>query len=93
MLGVAELPELIEVSVPIAPGDALILYTDGVTDARPLGGVRFGDDRLLATVRAAAGANAWGIAETVETAVRAHLPGPSADDRAIVVLRAESPTS
>lgn len=88
MLGVSELPELVEVSVPIAPGDALVLFTDGVADARVRGGPRFGEDRLLDTVRGAAGANAFGIAEAVEDAVRAHLPGPSADDRAILVLRA-----
>ena len=88
MLGVADRPELIEVTVTVAPGDALILYTDGVTDARARGGIRFGEERLLATVRAAAGRDAEGIATTVEDAVRAHLPGPSADDRAILVLRA-----
>ncbi len=88
MLGVAEQPELIEVTVAIPPGDALVLYTDGVTDARPQGGVRFGEDRLLATIRGAAGRDAEGIASAVEDAVRAYLPGPSADDRAILVLKA-----
>ncbi len=90
MLGVTETPELIEVTVSLAPGDALVLYTDGVTDARAGGGVRFGEERLLATVRAAAGADAEGVAATVEDAVRAHIgpATPSADDRAILVLRA-----
>lgn len=91
MLGVAEHPELMELTVTVEPGDALLLYTDGVTDARPRGGVRFGEDRLLATVRGAAGRDADGIAAHVEDAVRAHLPGPSAsaDDRACLVLRAQ----
>ena len=90
MLGVAEAPELVEQTVRLAPGDALVLYTDGVTDARPLGGQRFGEEALLATVRAAAGATAEGIAQAVEGAVRTHLTAAtaSADDRAIVVLRA-----
>ncbi len=90
MLGVSELPELIELTVTIAPGDALVLYTDGVTDARTRGDARFGEERLLATVRSAAGENAFGIANAVEDAIRAHI-GPttsSADDRAIMVLRA-----
>jgi PAS domain S-box-containing protein len=87
MLGVSDQPDLADVALELDPGDALLLYTDGVTDARRLGGERFGEDRLLAAVRAAAGQNAQGIADTVEAAVRAHLPGASADDRAVVVLR------
>lgn len=91
MLGVTDLPDLIEVPVTLAPGDALILYTDGVTDARARGGVRFGEERLLATVRAAAGRDAEGITAAVEAAVREHIgpPTASADDRAILVLRAQ----
>jgi PAS domain S-box-containing protein len=88
MLGVSDLPELVELEVALAPGDVLILYTDGVTDARPQGGERFGEAKLLEVVRAAAGETAHGIAASVEQSVRKHLPGPSADDRAIVVLRA-----
>jgi PAS domain S-box-containing protein len=88
MLGVSDAPELANVPLRLAPGDALILYTDGVADARHVGGERFSESRLRAAVQGAAGAGADGIATAVEAAVRAHLPGPSADDRAIVVLRA-----
>ena len=88
MLGVSDAPALPRVDLVLHPGDALVLYTDGVTDARRIGGERFGEERLLAAVRDAAGADAEGIAQGVESAVRAHLPGASADDRAIVVLRA-----
>ena len=88
MLGVAEEADLHEVELRLAPGDALIVYTDGVTDARRVGGERFGEDRLLAALRRAAPGTADAIAESVEFAVRSHLPGPSADDRAILVVRA-----
>ncbi len=90
MLGVADDPDLEEVVMHLAPGDALIVYTDGVTDARRHGGERFGEERLLAALLEAAGGSAAEIAEGVEAAVRAHHPGVSADDRAIVVLRAET---
>ena len=53
----------------------------------PPGGERFGEERLLAAVRGAAGGDRAEIADAVEAAVRAHQPGASADDRAIVVLR------
>ncbi len=88
MLGVAEQPLLDEVALHLAPGDALILYTDGVTDARVHGGERFGEERMRAALLGAAGGSAAAVAQAVEAAVRAHHPGVSADDRAIVVLRA-----
>jgi PAS domain S-box-containing protein len=88
MLGVAEQADLHEVKLHLAPGDALVVYTDGVTDARRVGGERFGEDRLLAALRRAESGTADAIAESVELAVRSHLPGPSADDRAILVVRA-----
>ena len=88
MLGVSDKPELADKSLRLAPGDALVLYTDGVTDARRIGGERFGEPRLRAALEGAAGHDAQGIAGAVESAVREHLPGASADDRAIVVLRA-----
>jgi PAS domain S-box-containing protein len=87
MLGVSDDPRLETVPVQLSPGDALVFYTDGVTDARLQGGERFGEERLLEALRGAAGGDAGDIARAVEAAVRAHHPGTSADDRAIVVLR------
>ncbi|HVL94396.1 MAG TPA: SpoIIE family protein phosphatase [Solirubrobacteraceae bacterium] len=88
MLGVADEPELEEVRVDLGPGDALVLYTDGVADAREAGGERFGEERLRSALARAAGGSAGEQAAAVEAAVRAHAPGPPADDRAVVVVRA-----
>jgi serine phosphatase RsbU (regulator of sigma subunit) len=41
-------------AVQIAPGDVLVLYTDGVTDAQNAHEVFFGEERLLELVRASA---------------------------------------
>ena len=46
LLGAFRRLDLVERSVVLAPGDLLLLYTDGVTDARAEDGRRFGDDRL-----------------------------------------------
>jgi PAS domain S-box-containing protein len=71
----------------LAPGDTLVLYTDGVVDARADGGERFGEERLRAAVDAAAGGSAEAVAAAVDEAVAAFEPDVQRDDRAIVVLR------
>lgn len=42
-------------SIQIAPGEVLVLYTDGVTEAQNIQGVCFGEDRLMASLKASLG--------------------------------------
>ncbi|MBI3361870.1 MAG: serine/threonine-protein phosphatase, partial [Chloroflexi bacterium] len=49
-LGVLTETTLVERTLTLAPGDALVAYTDGVTDAVNPQGERFGVDRLTAAV-------------------------------------------
>jgi PAS domain S-box-containing protein len=88
MLGVTDDPDLEEVSVTLAPGDAVVLFTDGVIDARRPGGERFGEQRLLDVLTGLHGHSAEEIAGAIDDAVSAHDPQAPADDRAVVVLRA-----
>jgi len=87
LLGVEEEPVLEQVDLDLAPGDTLVLYTDGVVDARDPSGERFGEARLRDAVDAAAGASAEAVAEAVDVAVAAFEPDLTRDDRAILVLR------
>jgi PAS domain S-box-containing protein len=91
LLGTLPTLDLTEATATLADGDALVLYTDGVTDARlpaPDGHVDlFGEARLHAALRAARGANAAGISASVESAVMTFQAGHAADDLALVVLR------
>ncbi len=48
LLGAFEEIELIEERLDLAPGDALVLYTDGVTEAANPDGEMFGEERLRA---------------------------------------------
>jgi serine phosphatase RsbU (regulator of sigma subunit) len=84
-LGVVADPDLTEAEVVLRPGDALVLYTDGVTEARNPAGL-FGEDRLLDVLGAAAGRTADAIAGALDEAVRAHRAG-SDDDLAILVIQ------
>jgi PAS domain S-box-containing protein len=87
LLGVEADPVLQPVSLSLGAGDTLVLYTDGVVDARAAGGDRFGEDRLLEAVDAAAGGSAEEMATAVDAAVARFEPDRQRDDRAIVVLR------
>ncbi|WP_217915428.1 PAS domain-containing protein [Miltoncostaea marina] len=75
--------------VTLAPGDALVLYTDGYTEARGDDGELFGDERLLGALAGAAGGSAEELADALERAVAdfTHRRGER-DDRALLVLRA-----
>jgi phosphoserine phosphatase RsbU/P len=87
LLGVEAQPVLEPYELSLAVGDTLVLYTDGVVDARDAAGDRFGEERLLEAVDAAAGGSAEAVAEAVDQAVAAFEPERTRDDRAILVLR------
>jgi len=88
LLGVIPDPNLDDSSVALSPGDALIFYTDGVTEA---GGMTapLGEDGLAQTVASCAGLDADAIAGRIETAALEAEEGPPRDDIAVVVLRVE----
>ena len=51
-IGVMPEETYVEFSVPVAPGDTLLLYSDGITEARNEEGVEFGVERLTNLVAA-----------------------------------------
>jgi serine phosphatase RsbU (regulator of sigma subunit) len=68
------------------PGDALVLYTDGVTDA---GGEheRFGFDRLLACLREARTTAPEELVAALDGALARFQAGPQRDDVAVLAVR------
>jgi PAS domain S-box-containing protein len=84
LLGIVDVPELTEQSIDLGRGDALVLYTDGVTEADRSAG----PDRLTMLLGDCAGADARAIAETVERDALAAHGGSARDDVAVVVVRA-----
>jgi PAS domain S-box-containing protein len=85
ILGATPDAALRDVSVELAPGDALVLYTDGVTEAgsraQPFG--QAGLERLLLQV---AGEPPDVVVGAVEQAVVDAQPGEPRDDLAVVAL-------
>ena len=89
LIGVMDRMNVWDSRARLGPGDALVLYTDGYTEARGPGRELFGEDRLLAALAPAAGASADRIAEALGDAVNAFsAEAPGRDDRALLVLRA-----
>ena len=90
LMGVIKNIALHTESVELAPGDAIVLYTDGVTEARGEQG-EFGEQRLADTLAAAHATTAAELAASVEQAVTQFSGGRFRDDIAILVVRAEAP--
>ena len=71
----------------LSPGDKLVIYTDGVTEAQDARGAFFGRKRLFDLVRAQAGASAAELHDAIHGAVRDFTEGaPQSDDITLVVL-------
>lgn len=72
----------------LAPGDALLLYTDGITEAEDEGGEQFGEAQLKAVARANVGREAAEIAAAVRGAVAEFGgSGIATDDATILVIK------
>ncbi len=72
--------------VTLEPGDVLVLYTDGLTEARDADGEEFGEDRLVEVVVATAALGPKAVVEASLAAVRAFAPGEPNDDTTIVAV-------
>lgn len=77
-----------ETTLVLAPGDGLLLYTDGVTEAFDVHDTIYGDPRLIATLAATGAASAQELVEQVVASVLRFAEGaPQADDITTVAVR------
>jgi serine phosphatase RsbU (regulator of sigma subunit) len=88
LVGVYPDPSLAETEVRLAPGDTLLLYTDGVTEARGPDGM-YGSARLEALLASLAGGSADDIADGILADVSDFQDGRLRDDVALLVAQAE----
>ncbi len=83
LLGAPDEPYWTTDTVELAEGDQLVLYTDGVTDARGHGD-RFGEKRLRATLAQAPDPGT--AVASIESALRSFGAGTPEDDAAVLAI-------
>jgi len=74
--------------VTLAPGQQLISFSDGITEAMSVDGEPYGDERLLQALRDHPGALALTLVETITQLVDQHAAGtPQADDMTLLIIQ------
>jgi serine phosphatase RsbU (regulator of sigma subunit) len=92
ILGCFEEAVYAEESLPLAPGDTLIVYSDGITEAIDSSEEEFGLEKLEKLASTIAPQSARSINQSVLDTVRHHQGGaPQLDDMTIISLRRMSP--
>ena len=87
-LGVVEQPGMQERTIPLARGDSLFLYTDGLTEAFSFDGDLFGDSRLMDALKSARTLTADEIIIAVENSLNEFVGSvPLGDDLTMLVIR------
>ena len=78
-----------QATTALSPGDLLVVFTDGVTEAVDPDEVEFGEARLERLLREAEGESVGALCDRIVAAVRAFEAGaPQNDDITLVVARA-----
>jgi serine phosphatase RsbU (regulator of sigma subunit) len=86
LLGVYPDPKLTELDVPLAPGDTLLLYTDGVIEAHGPRGF-YGAEALETLLASFAGESADAIVDGILDEVSAFQEGRLRDDVALLAVQ------
>jgi sigma-B regulation protein RsbU (phosphoserine phosphatase) len=75
-------------TVQLDPGDVVVIFSDGVSEAMSTAGEEFGDARLLEVAQAGVNDSVQGLVDRVIAAVRAFAKGAAqSDDITVMVLR------
>ncbi len=87
-LGILSMSSYSEQKTQLAPGDLLVLYSDGVTEAINGQEEEFGEEQFIEVLRRHRGESATVISEAVTTALLEFAAGaPPADDITLVVAK------
>ena len=88
VLGVFSSQEFAGREVQLRPGDRIVLFTDGVTEAHDAQGEEFGDAGVLRSLRAKGGRGAAAILTNIMASVDEFADGELEDDATLLVVAA-----
>lgn len=87
LLGVVEAADYSCASFPIGPDDLLILFSDGIVEARSASQEMFCNAGILAAIEDDTSGTASEILENIWNRYEAHTGGRNLDDRTLVILK------
>jgi sigma-B regulation protein RsbU (phosphoserine phosphatase) len=89
VVGLLEDAQYVQGSVRLSPGDVVVLFTDGISEAMNLDDEEWGEERLLEAIQTSRVASADELLKHLfEAATRFAGAAPQHDDMTLVVLRA-----
>ena len=75
--------------IELSPGDTLLFFTDGVTEARNSAGDEFGEERLQELLTLGGEFSARELRDLIMAAVGEFSDGPVQDDATLMVLKVD----
>ena len=88
VIGMSANWECVTQKLSLSPGDLLVIYTDGVTEANDASGNEFGEARLVDLVRANLALSPVQLITQIQSAVRSFSANRQFDDLTLVLARA-----
>jgi sigma-B regulation protein RsbU (phosphoserine phosphatase) len=89
LLGAIERTAYEEERVHLEPGDLLLFFTDGLTEAENKYGDAFGEDRLIDTARSAIDLSSSDIVRRIHSEIWNFSDGRLVDDFTLLVIKAK----
>lgn len=76
-----------QVEVQLQPGDLMLMFTDGLSEAEDAAGQAFGEARIVSALHAVGDGSPQDCIDLLSSAVRAHRQGSPADDLTLLCLQ------
>jgi sigma-B regulation protein RsbU (phosphoserine phosphatase) len=86
LLGSMQAAQFVDASLTLEPGDRLLLYTDGLVEAADAGGVQFGRQRVVETVRRSFASSLEDISNDLLSEAVMFLEEPTFQDDVTLIL-------